>query len=122
MGRASLSLGLLVRSEPWRSRSGREALDLALAAVTLDLRLELFFIGAGAEQLIGGADGTRAGLPPGMKAWASVPSLGDVRCWIQRDAWERLQRAGVDWILPVEPRDAAGLEQRLRSCDRLIVV
>ncbi|MEJ2534876.1 MAG: DsrE family protein, partial [Gammaproteobacteria bacterium] len=75
-----MRLGLLVRSEPWRSRSGREALDLALAAATLDFRLELFFIGAGAEQLVRGANGAHAGLPPGLKAWASVPALGEVRC------------------------------------------
>jgi sulfur relay (sulfurtransferase) DsrF/TusC family protein len=115
-------LGLLVRSEPWHSRSGREALDLALAVVSLDLRLELVFMGGGAEQLVAGGKPAVAALAPGLKAWASVPELGPTRCWIQRQAWERLQRRGVDWILKPEPLDAAGLGRRLRRCDRLLVV
>ena len=45
-----------------------------------------------------------------------------VRTVLTTEQWERLQRAGVDWVLPVEPRDAEGLERRLQRCDRLIVV
>lgn len=115
-------LGLIVRSAPWQSRSGREALELALAAVTLDFDVELFFLRRGLLQLLPDARPHEASLPPGLRAWASLPALGDVRFWAERESLRRLAATGHGCIIQPEALDAPELRQRQELCQRLLVV
>jgi len=115
-------LGLVVRRAPWQGRSGRDALDLALAAATLDLSLELFFIGDGVLQLVAGGEPGGAALPPGMKAWASLGHLAPTRFWAARDRLDALASLGVSWVLEPRPLAADAMPARQAVCDRLLVV
>ena len=117
---AADALGLIVRSAPWEERSGREALDLALAAAVMDQPLRLFFLGDGLLQLVDGRDGSSAGLPLGQKAWASLPDLVDttVHCRAQ----DPLAQSDLAWWLRPEPLDDNAWQAALVSCRRLLVL
>jgi len=110
-------LALVIRSAPWRERSGREALDLATAAVTMDLDLDLFFIGAGVEQLLANRQPGPAAYPAGLKAWAALADFGPVSYYAERAAAERLEQAGGEFLVPVtciEAGEMPALQQTQR--------
>lgn len=46
------TIGIVVRSDPYTRRAGRESLDPALAAASLDIPLKVFFIGDGILHLL----------------------------------------------------------------------
>ena len=76
-------IGLLVRSAPGASRESRADLDVALAALSLDRQIDVYFIGAAVLQLARSIDSTAAQLPSGHKAWAALHDLGDVRLFAE---------------------------------------
>lgn len=115
-------LALVVRSAPWAERSGREALDLALAAVTMDVQLELFFIGDGALQLLAGKQSEAAGLPPGLKAWASLSMLGEARFFMAADSHARLTAKGLELLVPVQALEAPAMAARQEQSPHVLVV
>ena len=116
------SVALLVRTPPYRSREPRAELDLALAALSLDFELEVYFLGDALLQLARDKDGADAGLPPGYKAWAALSELGAVRLFGESDWLCRCERLGADWLAPVEGLGAARMKTRWRACDRVIVL
>lgn len=118
----SLRLALLVRSSPCAGRETRAEVDLALAALALDFRLEIYFFGDAVLQLAKEKTGTEALIPGGFKAWAALPELGDVMVYAE-SAWAaRCERTGVEWLLPVEWLGRARMNNGWRRCDRVMVV
>ncbi len=95
-------LALIVCSAPWQERSGREALDLAMSAVAMDVSLRLFFIGDGLLQLVADRQSGAAGLPPGQKAWASLTALGEVDFFAHANEIDDLLLAGIELLVPLE--------------------
>ncbi len=114
-------LGLVIRSAPWVGRAGRDALDLALAAATLDIALDLFFIGDGALQLLADREPGPAGLPPGYRAWASLPDLGEVRYHVDADQWAALESSGARCLIEAHRVPAADMPALQAACDCLLV-
>jgi sulfur relay (sulfurtransferase) DsrF/TusC family protein len=115
-------LALLVRTPPYRNREPRAELDLALAALSLDFELEVYFLGDALLQLAGNKDAADAGLPPGYKAWAALSELGTVRLFGESDWLDRCERLGAVWLAPVEGLGAASMKTRWRACDRVVVL
>ena len=113
-------LGLIVRSAPWCGRSGRDQLDLALAAASLELDLLLFFTGAGLLQLRAGLQGQAAGLPAGLKAWKSLPELTSCRYLVELEEF-RAVAASQWWVRP-EALDRQACLTLQAGCDRLLVL
>jgi sulfur relay (sulfurtransferase) DsrF/TusC family protein len=130
-------IGLLVGSGPYRSRESRAELDLAMAALTLDYRVEIYFSGDAILQLAEAKDGTEANLPAGYKAWAALPGLGDADLYAETEWLNRCKRRGIGLCLPVEglgksggiglclPVEGlgkSGMKQRWRQCDKVLVL
>ena len=85
-------LGLVVRAVPYRQRSARTQLDVALAAGVLELELEIYFVHASIYQLVEGKDPSAAQLPPGMRGWNALVNMTDVRFY-----------AEIDWLNEISP-------------------
>lgn len=114
-------LALVVRSAPWAERSGRDALDLAMSALTMEVPLQLFFIGDGLLQLVSGRHPEDAGLPPGHKAWASLESLGEVIFYAHADDLDALAAAGLKLVVAVNTL-APGEMPSLQAGQQVLVV
>ena len=115
-------LALVVRDGPYSRRSARARLDFALAAASLEMQLELFFIGAGVQQIIAGGEPADALLPAGLKAWKSLPEMTEIGVWVDDRYWGALCQPGVTLLLPAEPLSAAAMSQRWSACDRVLVI
>lgn len=122
MAQATARIGLIVRSAPFAGRSGRDQLDLALAAATLGAAIELFFTEAGALQLLGDRTPSAAGLPGGIRGWASLPELAEVKAWVSEEAYQALTDSNTTWALDVAPAKAGHMARRLAGCDCVMVV
>lgn len=115
-------LALLVRTGPYWSRESRAEADPALAALSLDFDVEIYFIGDSILQLAEDKDGTSAGLPAGYKAWSALPDVGSVRFFAD-SAWvSRCQRLGIGLVLPIEGLGFMSMKQRWRRCDHVMVL
>ncbi|KAA9129841.1 hypothetical protein F3N42_13735 [Marinihelvus fidelis] len=122
MGNDSLeTLGLIVRQPPWQGRSGRDQLDLAMAAASMDVRLELFFVGDGLLQLVAGRQPGAAGLPAAANAWTALHELGPVRFMAEAGPLEAMRASGMAFGVEVEPLSSTDMRARQRDCDRLLV-
>ena len=121
-GAACSRVALLVRTPPYRARETRAEVDVALAALSLDFELEVYFLGDALLQLAADKDGAAAGLPPGYKAWAALAELGSVRLFCESGWLRRCERPGADWLAEVEGLGAARMKTRWRACDRVIVL
>lgn len=115
-------IGLLIRSGPFTGRSARDQLDLALTAATLDFELNLFFTGAGIQQLLPDHDPHGAGLPRGSKGWASLPALTRVRAWVSAESLQGLGATPAELLLDVQPLTRAEMALLLAACRRVLVV
>ena len=115
-------LALLVRTPSYRSREPRAELDLALAALSLDFELEVYFLGDALLQLARDKDGADAGLPPGYKAWSALSELGTVRLFGEPGWLRRCEGLGAGLLAPVEGLGAGHMKTRWRNCDRVIVL
>lgn len=114
-------IGLVVRSAPYCGRSGRDQLDLALAAASMGYELELFFTGTGALQLLPGQDPEAAGLPPGIRGWPSLAELGPVSAWVLEDQLKGLRGLAREFALDLQPATGEMLAERIARCDHVMV-
>lgn len=115
-------LGLVVRSAPFKGRSARDQLDLALAAAVLDCSLELFFMGQGGLQLLASHDPGAAGLPRGSRGWKSLPGLTHVRAFVSSDLASELAGTGQELLLETTVVTHAEMADRLAACDQVLVL
>jgi tRNA 2-thiouridine synthesizing protein C len=122
MAENATKVGLIVRSAPFQGRSGRDQLDLALAAGSLGFELELFFIGDGVLQLLGGRACDAAGLPGGIRGWQSLPELTPVTAWVSRAEYSALAGPDTEWMLEVQPAGVSEMSRRVLDCAPLMVV
>jgi sulfur relay (sulfurtransferase) DsrF/TusC family protein len=117
-----IQFGLVVRGHPYRQRSARSELDVALAAAALDWTLAVYFLGPSVLQLAAGHDAEPAMLPPGYRAWAALPELADVGFYAEPGWLGRCRDRGIELILPVEPLDRREMRAGWRAVDRLLVL
>lgn len=106
-------VAILVRSDPYRMRAGRERLDLAMIAAALDLPVRVFFLGDGLLHL---ADHQAPGaLPaaPFTKGWQALLELGpDVALFAEREQGPLALNA----VLPITELDDTRLAEMLHEC------
>lgn len=122
MSAGRIRIGLVVRSAPFRGRSGRDQLDLALAAGTLGFDVDLYFRGDGALQLLLQREPQMAGLPVGIRGWQSLPHLTAVSAWVSEAEYRALSGANVHWALDAQPATPAQMAARLAQCAQVMVV
>lgn len=115
------SLAILVASAPYKARSARHELDVALAAAALDFRLEVYFLGSALLQLVTGS-AAEALLPPGYRGWGALPDLGDARFFAEQAWLDRMRAGGATMALPVEGLDPAAMKRRWRGCRHSMVL
>lgn len=115
-------MALLIRSAACATRETRAEVDLALAALTLDYRLEVYFLGDAVLQLAREKRGKEALLPGGYKAWGALPDLGNVKVYAESAWMGRCEHNGSEWLLPVEGLGRARMKNAWRSCDRVLVL
>ncbi len=70
-------LGIVVRSEPYTKFAGREILDPALAAASLELPLRVFFIGDGLLHLLPDQQPASINVVAYTRGWAALWHLSD---------------------------------------------
>lgn len=117
---APTRLCLIVRSAPWQGRSGREQLDLALAAASAGVELVLVFTGAGRLQLLAGQQPRAAHLPVGLKAWKSLPELTACRYLVEAAEFDAF--AGQRWWLTPERVTRREVLAAQQSCQHVLVL
>ncbi len=122
MAAKSRKIGLVVRSGPYQGRSSRDQLDVALAAATLDLELELFFTGEGVLQLLADRDAQAGNLPGGLRGWKSLPGLTLVKAWVADSALEAFVGPETRLILDVQRASESEIALRLAGCDQAMVI
>ena len=115
-------LALLVRSAPYQRRSARAELDIALAALTMEIRLETYFIGSSVLMLQAERSPDSARLPVGYKAWGALPDLGDCSIYAESAWLERLTKSANPLVLPVEGLDLNEIGSRWRQADYAMVI
>lgn len=120
MSDAPNRLALVVRQTPYAQRSAREQLDVALAAAVLEIPLELYFLGESGWQLASGRDPSAARLPAGLKGWASLSGMTEVRFFVDQAFAERLQENAVETAVPLEPLAVDQMSRRWRKCARVL--
>jgi sulfur relay (sulfurtransferase) DsrF/TusC family protein len=116
----SKALALLVRTPPYKQRSARCQLDVALVGAALGKPLQLYFMGDAAMQLIKPRELKSAGLPTGLRAWASLPEMTDVETYIETAWLERL--IGLDLILNPQPLTVQQMRGRWQNCEKVLVL
>jgi sulfur relay (sulfurtransferase) DsrF/TusC family protein len=121
-GPNSSAFALLVRSHPYQRRSARAELDVALAALVMDFRVEIYFVGSAVFQLLAERNCEPALLPAAYRAWASLPDMGEFSLFAERSWLDRLAAADVPLLLPVQAMETADMRQRWRRCDYSMVL
>jgi len=116
------SLALIVRSGPYEHRSARAEFDVALAALVMDYRIEVYFLGAALLQLLAERDVSPALLPAAYRAWASLPDLGDVSFFAEVACLDRYPESQFRWLLPVHGMQAEQMQEGWRRCNYSIVL
>jgi hypothetical protein len=122
-------LGLVIRSQAYAQRSPRTQLDVALLAATLDFRLSLYFVGAAVLQLAHGPgtrpDTSAALLPPGYRAWASLPGLFErsaLAVFAEPHWLDRIQHGGLVASLQLQAMTYGEMRSSWNHCDRVLVL
>ena len=121
-GEGNSRLALIIRSGPCRSRESRAEVDLALAALAIDMEVEIYFVGDAILQLAADKDAAAALLPGGYKAWAALPDLGEVRVCAEGSWVNRLERLGIELCTSVEPLGFARMKRDWRRCNHVMVL
>jgi sulfur relay (sulfurtransferase) DsrF/TusC family protein len=116
------SLALIVRSPPYQQRASRAELDLALAAAAMDLRLEVYFLGASLLQIIGNKDSKPAMLPAGYRAWAALADLGDASLYADIDWLARFPEPEFRLLMPTTGMNTRQMNAAWRGCDYSMVL
>ncbi len=120
MTAAPKPLGFVVRHAPYARHSPRSQLDVVLAAATLELPLEVFFLGEGIWQLAAGHDPGAAALPVGLKGWGAVSGLTEARIIAEQGALARLIGLGAEPIVPVVALDGRSMADKWRHCGQVM--
>jgi hypothetical protein len=115
-------VGLLVRSGPYRQRSARSQLDVALVAAALDVPLRLYFLADAALQLADERDTRSAGLPVGYRGWASLASVTSVTVFAEQSWLEHMAELGIEPLLKVQASTRAQMRADWEKCARLLVL
>lgn len=115
------SLGLVVRQGAWQGRSGREQLDVAIAAASMGVSLALFFTDEGMLQLLAHRSPAGAGLPPAASAWTAVAEMGAARFHVPAVRYREFRADGFEFLVDVEAVSPADMLTRQSGCDRLLV-
>lgn len=115
-------VALIVRSLSYRQRSARAQLDVALLAAAVECPLQLYFVGGAALQLLARRDTVRSLLPPGYRAWASLPELTEVRVFAEPEWLELLHGRGVELLLQPTAMDARAMQEDWRACGAVLVL
>jgi tRNA 2-thiouridine synthesizing protein C len=116
-------LAILVRSEPYDRRGGRERLDPALAAASLDIPLKIFFVDEGVMHLL--PQQQPASLPalPYTSAWAALTGLSSqVELFAESAAVELITGGRSDLLADVELLDSEAIAEKLKNCKMVIHV
>ncbi len=116
-------MGILVRSEPYDRRGGRERLDPALAAATLDIPLKVFFVGDGILHLV--PQQQPESLPASFytKAWAALLDLSDnVQLYAESSAVQRISGWSDGLLADVQVLDKESIARKLNGCRAVIHV
>ncbi len=113
-------LAMIVTQSPYRQRSARTQLDVALAAATLELPLELYFIGDGVWQLSSERKPEAVGLPKGLRGWAALAGMTRVAFFADALQLENMNRLGSDTIVDVESLSLEEMSGRWRHCSRVM--
>lgn len=116
------SICLLLTAAPFAGREPRAELDVAMAAAAMDFRLEVYFLGDALLQLVDGAQGAAALLPPGLKGWSALPELGEVRLFAAENQLTRLQDLGIFPALEILALDESGMRTRWREAAEVVVM
>lgn len=116
------SLALIVRNPPYRQRAARADLDLALAAAALDYQLEVYFLAGSILQLSSQRETGVALLPPGYRAWATLPGLADFRAFAEVQWLDRCAQMSIELILPVAGLQAEEMSAGWRRCRHVLVL
>lgn len=122
MSKRDETIGLVVRQRPYEQRSPRAQLDVALAGAALDQPLEVYFIGEAIAQLTGAKRPERAGLPHGLKGWAALPDLIELKCFADGEAKLLRDHGNLELSLAVEFLSDQALAERLSKCRHLIAL
>ena len=115
-------LALLVRSDPYQRRSPRNELDVALAALAMDFRLEVYFLGSSILQLLAERDPRAALLPAAYRAWASLPEMGEAVLYGEQTWLDRLAEWRAELVMPVNGLSRTQLRRHWRHCDYSMVI
>ena len=110
------SLALIISSQPYSNRSARSDMDVALAAAALDFRLEVFFLGSAVLQLAEEKEPQGALLPPGYRAWASLPELAQIHVCAEKYWIDYCDHKGIVLLMPVEALRESQMRRAWRQC------
>ncbi|MEJ8568436.1 hypothetical protein [Elongatibacter sediminis] len=116
------SVAMIVRTRPYRQRSARTQLDVALLAAAVECPLRLYFLGAAALQLASAREVGAAQLPAGYRAWASLPELTALHAFVEPDWIDWLQRHGDGPVIDVNPMQTEHMRSDWRACRRVLVL
>lgn len=109
-------LAVLVTTGPYQGRVARSELDFALTAVSLDFRVEVYFLGNALLQLATARDPAPALLPSGYRGWAALPELGDAHFFAERDGLARCRDLAIELVAPVTGLGPQDMRQAWRRC------
>ena len=115
-------LALVVQQAPYAQRSARAQLDFALAAATLELPLEIFFLGDAAWQLVKERESASAGLPRGLKGWAAIITMTRVSFFADADCVELIRGHGAETVVSLEGLDRTEIADRWCSCRQVVSI
>ncbi len=115
-------LALLVRSAPYQRRSPRNELDVALAALAMDFRVEVYFLGSSILQLIPERDPRPALLPAAYRAWAALPEMGEFSLYAEQAWLDRLVEWNEPLLMPIQGLSAEQIRTGWRNCDHSMVI
>lgn len=113
---------MIVRQAPYQQRSARTQLDVALAAATLELPLELFFLGNSVWQLAAERNIQAAGLPRGLKGWGALAQMTEVTFFADQAQLQLMRDAGVETTVGIEAMNPGNMTRRWRGCKRVLTL
>ena len=116
-------LGILVRGDPYSRRAGRERLDPALAAASLDMPLRVFFIGDGLLHLLPGQQSERLPAVQFTKGWGALDGLSEhVELYVESAAFERVCGAAGELKTRVQVLEKTAIAGKMSECRAVLHV
>lgn len=108
---------LLVNAAPHGTRESRAELDVALAALSLDFAVDVYFNGAAVLQLARSMEAAEVLLPPGYRGWAALGDLGEARLFAETEWVHRCREQGIELIGPPRGLTVGEMACHWRACD-----